>query len=300
MIAHKFFPLVGVAGVLAIGLTAASGGSQAAALADPEQRLELEIVNDSDQDIDLRAYMSTDKGKGWTRGQEHSGLPALPSDKFTSESGKSKTYSVFFTGERGFEGMGQRITEFENFMNMQAESTFTSEKSQTTLSHKGKVYVEDASKNITVKADPANSDDFDFSLQEAGNPAPGFHKKYRLSVSSDPVNDGRASSFGLDAKRLTSSGRAVYKVTVPERTQKLASVPSDLKISPYTVIGRGPHSSTSEEIGKVVPVGKPRVDHAAKTLTVPKATFFFEYPEGYFPQYFLTVLDEFGTGGATE
>ncbi|WP_164493247.1 hypothetical protein, partial [Streptomyces sp. ADI96-02] len=290
----------GAVGLLAAVSIPAGSDSASAVDTDAHKYVELEIVNATDENLDLDAKLSSNGSQGRTASKERNGIKPLPTSTFDSGKGARQSYALDFVGDYDWKEKIGFIYDYKNFLNVQAASPSTPGKSQTTLTHEGRVYGEAESKKVAVNASAGNADPYRFTLEEQEQPASGFDKKYRLVISKDNIYDGNRSGFVPDVKRLTSSGRAVYKVTVPERTQKLASVPADLKVGPYTVFGRGFDPTSGKEIGKVLPVGKPTLDQVNKTLTLPKATFFFEYPEGYFPQYYLTVLDEAGLGGTQE
>ncbi|MFD7860316.1 hypothetical protein ACFV6B_39490 [Streptomyces microflavus] len=269
-------------------------GSGPAAAADSQghEFVELEISNTTGENIDIAARTSKDGSRGMTASEERNGIPAFPASTFESANGTSRNFAVDLVGDDDWAPYLGVFYKYDNFFSIQAASKSGTDKSQVSLTHKG----EDRGRELPPLAiGESNTEAFSFSLEEQPNPSSGFDRKYRVVITKSATYKGDQFP-SMEVQKLTGSSvaRPVYKVTIPEVKRKFESLPADLKVSPYVIHGRGISPDSSQEIGKVLPVANPVVDRAEKTITYPKANFFFEYPEGYFPQYYLTVSDDAG------
>jgi hypothetical protein len=103
----------------------------------------------------------------------------------------------------------------------------------------------------------------------------------------------RAAQLDSKVTRLTGdAGDPVFRVDIAPSMQVFdGDIPANVPMMPYEVWGID-GSGGSHEIGKVMPISRPEVDRAAKSITAGGATFYFENKQKY------TKLEVRGQGEA--
>ncbi|MFJ8763226.1 hypothetical protein [Streptomyces cyaneofuscatus] len=269
-----------VAGIATVVALVVSSGSQALAVPTESRRqiTELEIVNATGEDLDLKAFISNDADRGSVVSEERSGVPGLPKEEFSLQYGRMNSYAVDFVGDLE---VGRGIVEFNNFLNLQASSVKNSMTSQTAVTHGDKIFTGNEPK-IPVEATSSADQDYSFVAEKQDNPKDGFSKKYRLTIKKNFSQKNEETAVdGFSIKRITGeAARApIYKVTVGEVRKKYDSFPSEVDVDPIVVRGATPNTAFAK-LGDVIPVGKPTVDHAEKTVIIPKTSFMVENLQG--------------------
>ncbi|MFD5988552.1 hypothetical protein [Streptomyces cyaneofuscatus] len=283
---------VGVAGCSLSAVFLGAGTANATTTSKP---VELQVENRTTESVHAAIARNEDSDRGSVRSQDINGIPALPASEFElAPKSSTDSYSMELLGKWNSFLEGNKAVKklsYRNHFAIQASFDQGLSKSQAHFSHEGDTSLESESKKWPVSLSKESEDsDLVVSVEEKEDPAEGFAKKYKIVINERSAIESE-TPITVDVRKLTSSGRAVYKATIPERTKRLTSIPSSIKIKPYSILGRGLDPSSGQEIGQVLPVGEPTIDHTNKTLTIPKVDFHFEHPEGYYPNYFLTVKD---------
>ena len=169
--------------------------------------VQLEVVNNTDEELDVGFGKNEDKKRGRTASADRGGMAALPGATVPvgAKGGTTPTYSVDFVGTLDWNQAMGYIYDHENYFNVQATNKNGTQTAQVTLSHEGREYGQAAQKALPMTMSQGVEEAYGVKLVDAGNPANGFAKKYRLVIERDqawqtkPVNPTVAGRQGFVA-----------------------------------------------------------------------------------------------------
>ncbi|WP_164493093.1 hypothetical protein, partial [Streptomyces sp. ADI96-02] len=171
-------------------------GTQAQASDNEEnlERIQLEVQNQTSEKMHIDFGYSADREKGRTDSKEVNGVPKAPDGGFDVDGGGlSGGYGISYVPSVDAQNGSNARYIFENYFNIQASSVDARHrKGQATLEHDGEFKYSwgSSSKQFPTKLARESGDPYKLSLTDVGNPAKGFDKKYRVTVSADNVYEG--------------------------------------------------------------------------------------------------------------